>query len=179
MQADEKRIITDEELAAKAGADAAMEHFKAEKLKEKRNRKDRRLHNTKLLVHHYRTFKEYVNNAVFESEESNEDALGAIEELMWEPRVTADMVVESIRTQIIINHIDGMIKVYQDMCEKSNSEMKIRRSKVLYDMYISDTVYSKEQIAEMYFIDKRTVYKDIDAACKELSVLLFGIDSIN
>ena len=42
MQADEKRIITDEELteivkvAAKAGADAAMEHFKAEKLKEKR-----------------------------------------------------------------------------------------------------------------------------------------------
>ena len=47
MQADEKRIITDEELteivkvAAKAGADAAMEHFKAEKLKEKRNRKDR------------------------------------------------------------------------------------------------------------------------------------------
>ena len=40
MQADEKRIITDEELteivkvAAKAGADAAMEHFKAEKLKE-------------------------------------------------------------------------------------------------------------------------------------------------
>lgn len=121
---------------------------------------------------------------MFESEESNEDALGAIEELMWEPRVTADMVVESIkrsaaRTQIIINHIDGMIKVYQDMCEKSNSEMKIRRSKVLYDMYISDTVYSKEQIAEMYFIDKRTVYKDIDAACKELSVLLFGIDSIN
>ncbi len=50
--------------------------------------------------------------------------LGAIEELMWEPRVTADMVVESIkrsaaRTQIIINHIDGMINVYQDMCEKS------------------------------------------------------------
>ena len=190
MQADEKRIITDEELteivkvAAKAGADAAMEHFKAEKLKEKRNRKDRRLHNTKLLIRHYRTFKEYVNNAVFEREESNEDALGAIEELMWEPRVTADMVVESIkrsaaRTQIIINHIDGMINVYQDMCQKSNSEMKIRRSKVLYDMYISDTVYSKEQIAEMYFNDKRTVYKDIDAACKELSVLLFGIDSIN
>ena len=35
MQAEEKRIITDEELteivkvAAKAGADAAMEHFKA------------------------------------------------------------------------------------------------------------------------------------------------------
>ena len=119
MQADEKRIITDEELteivkvAAKAGADAAMEHFRAEKLKEKRNRKDRRLHNTKLLIRHYRTFKEYVNNAVFEREESNEDALGAIEELMWEPRVTADMVVESIkrsaaRTQIIINHIDGM-----------------------------------------------------------------------
>ena len=116
MQADEKRIITDEELteivkAAKAGADAAMEHFRAEKLKEKRNRKDRRLHNTKLLIRHYRTFKEYVNNAVFEREESNEDALGAIEELMWEPRVTADMVVESIkrsaaRTQIIINHID-------------------------------------------------------------------------
>ena len=167
MQADEKRIITDEELteivkvAAKAGADAAMEHFKAEKLKEKRNRKDRRLHNTKLLIRHYRTFKEYVNNAVFESEESNEDALGAIEELMWEPRVTSDMIVESIKRSA------------------ARTQMKIRRSKVLYDMYISDTVYSKEQIAEIYFIDKRTVYKDIDAACKELSVLLFGIDSIN
>lgn len=157
MQADEKRIITDEELteivkvAAKAGADAAMEHFKAEKLKEKRNRKDRRLHNTKLLIRHYRTFKEYVNNAVFESEESNEDALGAIEELMWEPRVTSDMIVESIkrsaaRTQIIINHIDGMINVYQDMCQKSNSEMKIRRSKVLYDMYISDTVIQRNRL---------------------------------
>ena len=75
MQADEKRIITDEELteivkvAAKAGADAAMEHFKAEKLKEKRNRKDRRLLNTKLLIRPYRTFKVYVNNALFVSEE--------------------------------------------------------------------------------------------------------------
>ena len=42
MQADEKRIITDEELteivkvAAKAGADAAMEHFKAEKLTQRK-----------------------------------------------------------------------------------------------------------------------------------------------
>lgn len=190
MQAEEKRFITNDELAeivkvaAKAGANAAIEHIKAEKIKEKRNRNDRRLHNTKLLIRHYRTFKEYVNNAVFENDESNEDALGAIEELMWEPRVTSDVVVESIkrsatRTQIIINHINGMIKVYQDMCRKSNSEMKIRRSNVLYDMYISDKVYSNEQIAEMYFIDKRTVYKDIDAACKELSVLLFGIDSIH
>lgn len=200
MQAEERKTNTNEKsldnkmfskdelseiirIAAQEGANAAIKHISDEKRKEKRKRKDRRLYNTKLLIKHYRSFKEYVENAVFEEEEARDDALEAIEELMWEPRVTSDMVVESIqrsmtRTKIIIEHIERMIEVYRAICEKSGSDVKIRRCKVLYDMYISDTPLSKAEIADVYFIDKRTVYKDIEAACKELSVLLFGIDSI-
>lgn len=201
MQAEERKTNTSEEavenkkmfsndelseiirIAAQEGANAAIKHISDERRKEKRQRKDRRLHNTKLLIRHYRSFKEYVNNAVFDEDETQEDALEAIEELMWEPRVTSDMVVEAIqrsmtRTKIIIEHVECMIEVYSTICEQSKNDAKIRRSKVLYDMYISDTPHSKAEIADTYFIDKRTVYKDVEAACKELSVLLFGIDSI-
>lgn len=201
MQAEKKEIITSEKtqegkkmfsndelseiirIAAQEGANAAIKHISDEKRKEKRQRKDRRLYNTKLLIRNYRSFKKYVNNAVFYEDETQEDALEAIEELMWEPRVTSDMIVESIqrsmtRTKIIIEHIEHMIEVYSAICEQSKSDVKIRRSNVLYDMYISDIPHSKAEIADTYFIDKRTVYKDVEAACKELSVLLFGIDSI-
>lgn len=202
MQAEERKTITSKKvledknlfsnnelseiirIAAQEGANAAIKHMSDERRKEKRKRKDRRLHNTKLLIKNYRSFKEYVNNAIFfDEEETREDALEAIEELMWEPRVTSDMVVESIqrsmmRTKIIIEHIERMIEVYSVICQQSKSDVKIRRSKILYDMYISDTPHSTVEIADAHFIDKRTVYKDIEAACKELSVLLFGIDSI-
>lgn len=202
MQAEERKTATNEKssegkkmfsndelseiirIAAQEGANTAIKHISDERRKEKRQRKDRRLHNTKLLIRNYRSFKEYVNNAVFDDEEPREDALEAIEELMWEPRVTSDIVVESIqrsmtRTKIIIEHIERMMEVYSAICEQSKSEVKIRRSKVLYDMYISNIPHSKTEIADAYFIDKRTVYKDVEAACKELSVLLFGVDSIS
>lgn len=191
MQAEKEniKILSNEELseivriAAQEGANAAIKQIKDEKCKEKRHRKDRRLYNTKLLIRHYRSFKEYVNNAVFNDDETQEDALEAIEELMWEPRITSDMVVESIqrsmtRTKIIIEHIERMIDVYGIICNQSQSEVKMRRSKIIYDMYISDCPISKTDIEKKYYIDKRTVYKDIDAASKDLSVLLFGIDSI-
>lgn len=200
MQADEMKTVTNEaaeekkmfsnselseiiRIAAQEGANVAIKHISDERRKEKKQKKDRRLHNTKLLIRNYRSFKEYVNNAIFEEDETTEDALEAIEELMWEPRITSDMVVESIqrsmtRTKIIIKHIEHMIDVYSAICDKSKSDVKIRRKKVLYDMYISDIPHSKAEIADTYFIDKRTVYKDVEAACKELSVLLFGVDSI-
>ncbi|NDO18801.1 hypothetical protein FMM68_03920 [Lachnospiraceae bacterium MD329] len=190
MQAEEQnRLFSKQEvseivkIAAIEGANAAIKHLKTEQAKEKQKRKDRRLYNTKLLIKHYRSFKEYVNNAVFDEEESPEDAMYAIEELMWEPKVTSDMIIDSIkrsmtRTKIIIEHIDKMIEAYGSICEKSDSEVKKRRYEVLYKLYISNIIHTVDEMTEMYFIDKRTVYKDIDAACKELSVFFFGIDGI-
>lgn len=39
-----------------------------------------------------------------------------------------------------------------------------------------ETAPTYEEIAEREIIDTRTVYKDIDKACKDLSSLFFGID---
>lgn len=188
MQADKNGKLNDEEyvaeivkLAAKAGADAAIEHINQQKKREKKERVDRRLHNTKLLLRHYKSFKNHIENAVFEEIEDARDTLEEIEELMWEPSVTSDMIVESIlknlaRTKIIVEHTERMINCYRDMCK--SDPVHIRHFNVIYDMYISEHEYTPAEVAEKYHIDKRTIYKDVNAACKTLSMLLFGIDGI-
>jgi predicted DNA-binding protein YlxM (UPF0122 family) len=44
--------------------------------------------------------------------------------------------------------------------------------------YINDERKTAEEIAETENIERRTVYKNINAAIKPLSALIFGVDSI-
>jgi hypothetical protein len=68
-----------------------------------------------------------------------------------------------------------MLESYQRSCENSNRDEDRRRYRVLYDMYISPEPKTPEAIAQKEFVDKSTVYRDIDAAADHLAVLFFGV----
>lgn len=180
----EEKDYMQEELikaAAKAGAEAALIAFEKEKQKERRNRIDKRLKNTKLLLSNYRNFKEYSINAIYSAEQA-EDIIDILD-LMWDPNNRSAQVVESIkksaiRTKIIMTHIEGMLNTYREICEKSRNPTDMRKYQVLYERYISDEQYTIDDIAKIHSIEPRTVYLDLDSAINVMAVLIFGVDCI-
>ena len=171
-------------IAKKAGevaAERAIEMFKNQEDKEKKERFDRRYRNTKLLLEHYRDFSEYGEKAIYRIyEELDEDIIDIIE-MMEGRRSDKDGKVESIergvmRTRVIMNHVNAMVKVYKKSCIESPNQEEKRRYRVIEGLYLCGNPKSVQEIAEEEFINERTVYKDVKAACKRLTALIFGID---
>ena len=169
-------------IGAEAGARAALDAVERQKETAYRARYDRRLRNTKLLLKHYRAMKdsagERISAAVQMAASSDED----IERLMSDLSED-DFHVESIkraagRTAILVGHLDKMLAIYECYCQKSNREDYKRNFRVLKAMYIDEIPTTAEAVARVEQIDKRTVYKDIDAAVETLTTLIFGIDGI-
>ena len=177
---DEKELI---KLAAKAGAEAALEKLERERQKQFKGRYDKRLRNTKLLLKNYKLFKRHLKNAIYNASQIEEDNAIDILDLMWDPLNSHDMIVESIkksavRTKVIIEHIDSMLEIYEMLCLQSKKPEDIRRWRVLQSMYLLDEDTSIDDIAFREDIDSRTVYRDIDTSCDKLAALIFGVDFV-
>lgn len=177
---DEKDLI---KLAAKAGAEAAIERLEKERQKQYKGRYDKRLRNTKLLLKNYKLFKQHLKNAIYEATQIEEDNAIDILDLMWDPHNNQDMIVESIkksavRTKVIIEHIDSMLDIYKLLCDRSSKPEDARRWRVLHSMYLSDEITLADDIAFREDVDVRTIYRDVDAACDKLSALIFGVDFV-
>ncbi len=169
-------------IAAEAGAKAALETLEKEKRKAQKSRYDSRLRNTRLLLRNYRMFKEHVDNAVFEAEQLDENAIDILD-LMWDYSGSSDFYVESIkksvaRTAIIVKHITEMLALYEAFCFRSPRPEDSRRYRVIEATYIDEAPMTVKQIADRESIDDRTVYRDIDAAVEKLSAIIFGIDGL-
>lgn len=169
-----------------AGVKAAADRMEEERRKARKGRYDRRLHNTRLLMKNYRALKHHALGAVHTGAQANEkieeNAVDILEELDDE-RVDDRLYIESIkrsqqRTRIIIAHIDEMLRYWKIDCEQSGREEVLRRYRIVYDTFIGDNQIAAEDLARREHIEKRTVYKDIKAAMRPLSALIFGIDGI-
>lgn len=169
-----------------AGVKAAADRMEEERRKARKGRYDRRLHNTRLLFKNYRALKHHALGAVHTGAQANEkieeNAVDILEELDDE-RVDDRLYIESIkrsqqRTRIIIAHIDEMLRYWLIDCEQSGREEVLRRYRIVYDTFIGDNQIAAEDLARREHIEKRTVYKDIKAAMRPLSALIFGIDGI-
>lgn len=172
-------------LAAEAGAKAALEAFEREKKRAQKFQRDRRLHNTKLLLRNYRMFHKHIDEAVFEESQLFENVISSALDILYgfDQEDDDDLYVESIqrsqtRTRIIMQHIDHMLALYRTYCQQSKNKEDLRRYSVIEALYISEPAKSVEEIAVQEHINARTVYKDIDAACVTLSALIFGIDGL-
>lgn len=169
---------------AEIGAAAAVKAVEREKRKVKKDIYDRRFHNVKLLLRHYRQLNEHYKNAVFDIEGA-EDADETFSDLMDNMKCTIDedFFVESIKksalkTKIIMTHVNRMIDVYEEVCGRSNRTDDKRHFRVLKALYLDDHPTTAGAIANVEHIDKRTVYKDIDATIADMTMLLFGIEGI-
>lgn len=155
---------------------------------------DKRLYNVKLVLQHYLSLREYVNNAVFELEEDENEQETAIEILDSMQNIEGagknELAVESIkkslyRTQVILEHIDVMFSVYQTESLKSQRSEEVRRCAVLESMYMKPMPSGvsvrdfQEMLAERYGVaDGRQIRKDINSALERLTALIFGMDGL-
>lgn len=151
-----------------------------------------RLYNTKLLLEHYRLFKEHAENAIFDLEDIDKEQLNAIEimdSMLQSPVDKGEIAIESIRnsalrTKIVIDHIDNMLGMYEVYCEKSMKPEDHRRWDIINTVYIKEMPTSMtkteiyEELAEKHFVTTRQIKFDIDNAIVKLTALLFGIDGV-
>lgn len=171
------------EQGIRLGIKAAMDYLAEERAKSKKSRYDRRLHNTRLLLKNYRLFKQHAAGAIFNAKQVKESAVDILDGLD-DTMITDHAYVEGIkksqqRTVVILHHVDEMLRFYKISCEQSQKPEDMRRYRVIFSMYIDDRKLTAQQIAEKECVDDRTIYKDISAAVKPLSALIFGIDGTN
>lgn len=164
--------------AALAGAKVASDTMMVAQRKNEKERIDRRLHNTELLLRNYRTLKASCENAVYESKDGEVSEM--LEDIMT--MKSDKVIVESIRasakrTALMIQHIDKMLDVYRIYCSKISDRDK-RRYKIIKALYISKTPMKIDEISKKYSVSKVTVYEDIKIAKVRLSSLFFGIDGL-
>lgn len=168
--------------AALAGASVAAETMEKEHRKAQKELKDRRLHNTRLLLRNYRALKESCTKAVYEREHAEKTTAEVIEDLM-SMKASDGVIVNSIkesseRTSIIISHVDRMLDVYRMYCGKFGEKEK-RQYKVIKAMYITKEHASVAELARKHGVSKVTIYDDIKTAEERLSALFFGINGLH
>lgn len=153
-------------------AEAVLKQQKKQEKKTETAEKDWRLRNTKLLLRHYRWL-------ILHCEELVED-LDEYEEILFEPEELnlKALMKYKAKTKKMMDYFDATWGSYYQHC-KNQGAMAQRRADVLYKLYISKADFKKVEIAEIYGVDESTIRRDESKATKELSIFLFGIDSLN
>lgn len=180
LQALVKRAASE---GAREGAKVALDKYEKLMEKAKAETKDKRLHNTEMLLRNYHIFKLASENAVYnaadlEAEETANELLYTM--LDKDRSVTVDGIRKSaIKTVIILKHIDTMLSLYQIYCERTNDPVQERRYEILIDRFIADPVLSVKEMAEKYHLTKKQIYSDLTYAKEKIAALIFGIDSVD
>lgn len=155
-----------------------IETYHKEAEKQREVRRDRRLHNTKMLMEKYRGFVIHSESAVYEASQVDEDEhFNDLLELMDSGGrgFSVESVRESAaRTSIMVHHIQKMLDFYEFCCKRSKKPEDARRLRVVKALYIDEDKKTPEELAKMECVDVRTIYRDNQAALNELSALLFG-----
>lgn len=154
--------------------------LREEEAKQIKVRHDKKRANIKLVLRRYRELVAHVEEAVYEATQAEDDySLQSILELMGchSGKVfSIDNMRENVATvRLLVVHMERMLDQWRLLCEHSGKEEEMRRYRVVTMMYIDPKPTPIEEIANFEHIDKRTVYRDIDAAIDKLAVLFFGM----
>ena len=156
---------------------------KEEKLKEKITF-DIKFKNTRLLLKNYRRFKKFCKQAIVSEKELETATVEDILDKLYCSSYDEVTVVQSIlsskkRTEIIMKHIKSMIRFYISEANSSKIEEKIRRSKIIKELYIdNDNKPDMSLLAEKYHISLRQLHRDKNIAIEEIAIFMFGVDGI-
>lgn len=176
MTMSEKDII---ELAAQKAAQVTLETLAKQKKKARRERRDWRLHNTRLLLEHLQQLDTHAHKSVYDVrkvlESAQNDPEGVYsQQLSGRQDVYLEgLAISAGRTETLVQQTKSMLELYRLQCEKGNAE-KQRRYRVLAAHTLEGKDY--QQIMDEEAISKSTVFRDIDLAVEELSIMLFGAD---
>lgn len=159
------------ELITVLASEVAIKQFKAEITKHKKQEKDWRLRNTKLLLTNYRRLKAHVEDIENQIDEY-ENTIFNLEELTLET-----LMKYKLKTAKMMRHFERMLAHFEYDCTRGTDEDR-RRYKVIYYRYLSPEKMTISQLCELFNVEKGTIYRDTKIAINDLSVLLFGVASI-
>ena len=172
-----KQVVRDISAIA---SEAAVTAYQEELNKTAAAFKDKRLHNTKLLIKKYAMLRDYSNNAIYDTAQmlspENSDVLTRLGLELGESHKVDSIRNNVIKTKVIMEHVDTMLDCYKARCEKSSKPEIKRRWRVLHRMYLDTETMAAQDVADLEHISLSMVYLDIDSACEELSPLFFGLD---
>jgi len=146
-------------------------------------RRDRRLHNTKLLLIHYKELCQSCNDAIYSATQlSIEQDYFDINDLLTDDN--RDLFIQSVkdsavRTLIMVAHVQSMLQTYKKACELSMRSEDMRRYRVIEALHLADETLTPIQIAKNENVELRTIYRDMNEAYNTLSIYFFGIDGLD
>lgn len=151
--------------------DAVLKSQKKINKEEQQEKKNWKLRNTKLLLKNYRMLNKHCEEIV-EQLEGYEGILFSSNELNLQT-----LMKYKAKTKKLMNYFDSTFSHYKEFCiaQGINGSRKIGS---LEKMYIANCKMSAGQIAEYYNVDKRTVHRDLKKGTDELTIFLFGVDSL-
>lgn len=179
---DTEVVLTREQLRAitEAAAQVAIEVYHKEHERDKEECKDRRLYNTRLLMEKYKGMVVYCQEAVHTANQiDDDDELQAIVAAMSIGRDSYTLSIDSIReqagkTRLILDHVDKMLDFYHFRCSSSGKTEVMRKWEVVNYLYLAEENKTVQELAQMYYVDERTIYRYNRAALQDISALLFG-----
>ncbi|MEF3312335.1 hypothetical protein PV433_25960 [Paenibacillus sp. GYB004] len=164
------------EVITQAAVAAMNEYMEKKELQRKKQDRDRRLRNTKLLLKHYRSFVAHAEALLERPNDREWD--NTLDDLREQEYAVSAVKRSRERTATMVRFMRDMMGVYRAMCERSPQPEDMRRYRVIEALHIADEVTTVEKLAEQYSVETRTIYRDVNDACKVLSVLMFGVDGI-
>lgn len=167
---------------SEAAAEKGIEAYRKEIEFQRAEAKDRRFHNTKLLLERYKGLEEHSKEAVHNASQVDDDPdLDELVQMMkgYDERYEASVpsVMKSAAyTSTLVHHVKRMLDFYKRCCDVSQKPEDARRYRVIYYSYLAEPEEQKtfQQIAEDEMVDVSTVYKDHKLALRQLSALFFG-----
>lgn len=178
-------VVTEAELTmiAEVAAEKAINTYQQEHKAAEKEREKRVLNSAKTLMQNYRRFKAMTYKAVYDYERVTDDTLKEVMELMNGNFRSKEFEIlsikeKSIRTKMILDHVDTMLEVYKKQCDLATDPEESRRYRVIEGLYLDEEPKTVLELAEEENVTERTIFRDRDVAFKRLAILFFGIDGL-
>lgn len=153
---------------------AVREAIKEFDEKKKLEQKDKRLHNTRLLMRHYNVLKDHVEkvddkNYKYNILEDLDETDIAMRDKIW----LESMFRTKIRTMKMLAYIDSALVVLKEKYIKNCEEYKFKAFELCYFKELSN-----EEIMSKLNCGKNSPKKWTEMVMQDLSLLLWGIDAL-
>lgn len=129
------------------------------------NQRDRRLHNTRLLMRNYNKLKEHIDNV----NDDLEIKVDSTDDEVWITSITRT----KLRTMKMMAYIDSALSIIKEDMKRNCIEYKYKA----FELYFIEEE-TNEEITEILGCGKNQPRIWSDAVLNELSVLLWGIEAL-
>jgi len=157
---------TADDLISKAVRTAIREYSKEQKI----IRRNRALHNTKMLLKNYEKIKSSVEGAISEANQLEQDSFDCTD--------NEEVYINSIRRSklkslIVITHIENALDTIKNQYKTKGTPEK-------YEAFVSCFMQNMnyDDAAKQYLSSKTSIGRWINEITKEISIQLFGIEGI-